>query len=162
MQELIFIDQNGEQLIVRYRRSAVFFIRETDLSIEGYVSPYWSDKTPVFDLKEHHRKYMFDREVFNRFIDCMEHIGQECWKNFTPREADSFASDYDDYYDKEFGNNGSLSIFDKGICIEGPLQKKTKTPFIRLIKFNKRTFGSFVFDLLKLRTDDNGAATNNL
>lgn len=147
MPERIFTDENGLQLIVRHRKSAVFFLRKTDTSIEGYVSPYWKDKTPVVNPSEISRKYTFSPQAFKDFADYMEQIAQESWKNFNPRVADSLGADYVEYFDKEFGTEGSLDLSKNELKVEGPYQPKTNDPIIRLYKFNKRKFESFVFDL---------------
>ncbi len=145
-------ERNFKGLIVRHRKSAVFFERETDLSIEGYVSPYWKDKTPVIEPSELKRKYIFSEDEFKEFLDYMEQIANEAWKSFVPKEADSFGADYCEYYDREFDNNGSLSVGKYYLNIEGPYQKKTNNPIIRLYKFNKRKFESFIYDLRKTMT----------
>ncbi|MFJ7950364.1 hypothetical protein ACIQZG_02430 [Lysinibacillus sp. NPDC096418] len=139
-------ERNFNGLIVRHRKSAVFFMRETDLSIEGYVSPLWKDKTPVIEPSELSRKYVFSQDEFHEFLSYMEQIAEEAWKNFTPKEADSMGADYAEYYDREFDNEGSLSVGKYHLNIEGP---KTNNPIIRLYKFNKRKFESFVYDLRK-------------
>ncbi|KGR88849.1 hypothetical protein [Lysinibacillus boronitolerans] len=147
-------ERNFNGLIVRHRKSAVFFERETDLNIEGYVSPRWSDQTPVIQLSELRRKYHFSKDDFNEFLAYMEQIANEAWKNFTPKEADSMGADYDSYYDKEFDNEGSLSIGKYYIDLDGPFcQPKTNNPVIRLFKFNKRKFESFIYDLRKALED---------
>lgn len=150
MQERIFTDKNGEQLIIRHRKSAVFFLRETDLNIEGYVSPYWSDKTPVVQPSELKRTYIFSQDVFEDFIDYMEQIAQESWKDFTAKDADSIGAYYAEYCDKDFGTEGSLGISKNQLQIEGPYQPKTGDSIIRLYKFNKRKFESFIYDLRKI------------
>lgn len=147
MNERIFTDLKGEQLIVKHRKSAVFFLRETDLSIEGYVSSYWTDKTPVFNPEEIKRTYSFSPDVFVEVANYLNSIAQESWKNFTPKVADSFGADYDQYYDREHENEGSLSVSKNSICVEGPYQYKKRRPLIRLYKFNKRKFESFIYDL---------------
>lgn len=143
------IVRNFNGLIVCHRKSAVFFMRETDLSIEGYVSPYWKDKTPVIEPSELKRKYIFSEDEFKEFVDYMEQIANEAWKSFVPKEADSFGADYNEYYDRDFDNEGSLSIGKYYLNVEGAYQKKTSNPIIRLYKFNKRKFESFIFDLRK-------------
>lgn len=150
MNERIFTAKNGEELIVRHRKSAVLFYRETDLDIEGYVGRLWTDKTPNVNPTEIERKYTFSEDVFTEFVAYMEKIAQESWTSFAAKEADSAGADYDEYYDKEFDNNGSLSIGRLVLRVEGPFQPKTSNPIIRLYKFNKRKFESFIFDLREL------------
>ncbi|WP_342538355.1 hypothetical protein MKY15_19840 [Sporosarcina sp. FSL K6-1540] len=162
MQERIFTDKNGEQLIVRHRKSAVFFLRETDLSIDGYSFPWWVDTTPSIQRSELERSYRFTQEAFECFVEYMEEIALESWKSFIPKEADSFGADYAEYYDRDFDSNGDLSVRKNRLKVDGPGQNKTGDPIARLYKFNKRKFESFVYDLKKLRCDASGAATNNI
>lgn len=144
-------ERNFNGLIVRHRKSAVFFERETDLNIEGYVSPYWEDKTPVIQPSELRCKYHFSQDDYKEFLSYMEQIANEAWKSFTPKEADSMGADYDNYYDREFDNEGSLSVGKYFVDVEGPAnQPKTNSPIVRLYKFNKRKFESFIYDLRKV------------
>ncbi|MGE8004008.1 hypothetical protein [Lysinibacillus sp. NPDC093216] len=146
--------RNFNGLIVRHRKSAVFFERETDLNIEGYVSPYWKDKTPVIQPSELECEYTFSQDEFKEFLAYMERIANEAWKNFTPKEADSMGADYYEYYDRDFDNNGYLNIGKYYISVDGPAnQPKTNNPIVRLYKFNKRKFESFVYDLHKALED---------
>lgn len=149
MNQRVFTDQNGEQLIIRHRKSAVLFLRETDLNIKGYVSPFWKDPTPIVEPKEMKRTYTFSQEGFEEFSNYMEQIAQESWKNFTPKIADSLGADYEEYYDKEFDTEGSLHVGKHQLQIEGPYQPKTNDLIIRMYKFNKRKFESFIYDLKK-------------
>lgn len=151
MQERIFTDRNGEQLIVRHRKSAVFFLRETDVNIAGYSFPWWTDTTPSIQRSELERSYRFTQEVFESFIEYMEEIARESWKNFTPKVADSFGADYAEYYDRDFDSNGDLGVSKNQLRIDGPGQNKTDDPIARLYKFNKRKFESFIFDLQKIK-----------
>ena len=143
-------ERNFNGLIVRHRKSAVFFERETDLKIEGYVLPHWEDQTHVVQPSESSRKYIFTQDEFKEFLVYMEQIANESWKNFAPKEAVSPGSDYWEYYDRDFDNNGYLTVGKYYINLEGPAsQPKTSNPIVRLYKFNKRKFESFVYDLRK-------------
>lgn len=152
MNERIFIDENGQQLIVRHRKSAVFFLRETDLGIPGFVSPFWvgDDRDPCVEPTELKREYKFSSETLKGFISYMEEIGSSSWSSLNPREADSVGSDYFEYYDREFDNNGYLGFKSNALTVDGPMQKKTKNSVVRLYKFNKRKFESFIYDLRKV------------
>jgi hypothetical protein len=144
MKEKIFTDINGEHLIVKHRKSAVFFERIADLEKENRYHP---DLISIEELK---RTYYFTEVMFKSFCDYCNHIANESWKNFSPKEADSWGADYDDYYDQDFDNNGSLIIRKNEMFIEGPYsQPKKNGERVRLIKFNKRKFESFVYDLNK-------------
>lgn len=150
MKDRVFTDQNGQQLIVRHRKSAVFFLRETDLDIPGYVSPFWAgdDKDPRVEPTELKRKYKFSSETLEEFISYMQEVGSSSWSSINPRVADSEGSDYYEYYDRETDNNGYLGFKNNTLSVDGPMQKKTNKPVIRLYKFNKRKFESFLYDLL--------------
>lgn len=143
-------ERNFNGLIVRHRKSAVFFERETDLTIEGYVLPHWKDQTPVIQPSELEQKYNFSQTEFKEFMAYMEKIALESWKSFAPKDADSWGADYADYYDKDFDNEGSLRVGKYFVDVKGPAnQPKTSNPVVRLYKFNKRKFESFVYDLRK-------------
>lgn len=143
-------ERNFNGLIVRHRKSAVFFERETDLSIGGYVSPFWKDEASVIQPSELKHKYAFSQSEFKEFVAYMEQIAEKAWKSFVPKEADSMGADYWEYYDRDFDNNGYLSVGKYFVSVDGPAnQPKTDNPIVRLYKFNKRKFESFVYDLHK-------------
>lgn len=119
--------KNG--LVVKHRRSAIFFENE-----EGISNTYRFDF--VFPTKEE----------FVAFIAYMHQAANEAWTDVKPKEAFSMASDYDEYYDKKYDNNGYLNITETGIWVEAPnLSKDT------LFQFNKPKIQSFLFDLEKKR-----------
>lgn len=144
------IEHKFNGLIVRHRKSAVFFERETDLNIGDYVSPFSQDKIPFIQQSELYRQYIFSKDGFKEFIAYMEQIAHEAWTNFTPKEADSLGADYEEYYDREFDSEGSLCISKYSLILYGPNQPKTDNPRVRLYKFNKRKFESFIYDLRKV------------
>lgn len=145
-------ERNFKGLIVRHRKSAVFFERETDLSIDGCVSYFSKDKTLYIARSELSYKYTFSEDEFNEFVAYMEQIANEAWTNFKPKEADSLGADYADYYDREFDSEGSLWLGKYYISLDGPSQPKTNNRIARLYKFNKRKFESFIYDLRKTMT----------
>lgn len=147
MIERIFTDNDGKKLIVRHRKFAVFFLREMDPRVKGYVYPHWIDQTPMIKTEDINIEYDFSQEVFSDFVDYMEKISLESWKVFTAKVADSFGSDYAEYYDRDFDNEGSLSVSGRRLRVRGPHQPKTDDFIIRIFKFNKRKFESFIFDL---------------
>ncbi|MGE7840709.1 hypothetical protein ACQKNX_07950 [Lysinibacillus sp. NPDC093712] len=145
MLERIFTDKAGQELIVKHRKSAVFFEGEVDVSKPNSNGEKHSE---YICIKELRKLYNFTKEDFEEFIMYCEKIANESWSSFEPKVADSTGADYDDYYDKEFDNNGSLSIRAGIISIEAPYtQLKSNGDIVRYIKFNKRKFESFVFDL---------------
>lgn len=66
---------------------------------------------------------------------------KKVWKNFQPKEADSWGSDYDEFYDKKTDNNGYL-FFRNGLNFDSPSDETTL-----LYRFNKRKMESFIYDL---------------
>ena len=91
--------------------------------------------------------FEFSRKEFDRFKGYLETEAKRIWKNLNPRVADSFESDYDEYYDREHDNEGSLKFLDR----EGStIQLSLWAPYgstNRLYQFNKRRMESFLFDL---------------
>jgi len=157
MKELIFVDSIGQELIVKHRKSAVFFESVADIekpnsySVKHAKNSYGEQHKNYVCITELRRTFNFPEETFKSFCDYCSSIASESWVNFTPREADSLGAEYDDYYDKDFDNNGRLSIGKNTMRIEGPYtQLKSNGEIIRLIKFNKRKFESFVYELNKL------------
>lgn len=148
MKESTFKDREGQELIVKHRKSAVFFEGKVDISKPNSYGVKHSD---YICIKELYKLYNFSKEDFEEFILYCEKIANESWSSFEPKVADSTGADYDDYYDKEFDNNGSLSIRAGIISIEAPYtQLKSNGEVVRFIKFNKRKFESFVFDLQRV------------
>lgn len=101
-----FIDKYGTNLIVEYNKTNIIF-KTNDKNIRNnYVL-----------------KLYFDENVFKELI----------WNNFNPKVADSIGSDYSEYYDRKYDNNGYLNIYrDFSIRIEN--QTKTHHICINSIK----------------------------
>ena len=146
MKERIFTDSNGEQLIIRHRKSAVFFMRDADLTkANKYKSPY--AKGDYVALEEIERKYKFSDEMFKELLNYLEIIALEAWSGFEPKVADSLGADHYEYYDSEFDGNGYSSINKEHLFVEGAAaQPKENGSLVRLYKFNKRKFESFIYD----------------
>lgn len=148
MAEQVFLDKIGQELIVKHRKSAVFFQGKADVTKSN---SYGERHKEYVCIKELNKLYDFSKEEFKRFIVYCQTIANESWKTFEPKEADSLGAEYDDYYDRDFDNNGRLSVQPESISIEGPYtQLKSDGEIVRLIKFNKRKFESFVFGLNQL------------
>ncbi|MCC2248943.1 hypothetical protein JUJ52_03090 [Virgibacillus sp. AGTR] len=119
------IFSNG--LVVKYRRSAIILENS-------------SGKTE----RDSNFEYAFTADELKDFLAYITKVANEAWTNITPKEAYSMDSDYDEYYDRRYDNNGYLSITDSGIVIEAPhLSKDT------LYQFNKAKIQSFLYDLEK-------------
>lgn len=121
-----FICQNGLELIVKSRKSAI-----------------------IFELKENQEKdydfmFEFNSNVFNFLYQYIESEAIECWKGMVIKEVDSFGSDYYEYYDKEIDNNGYLSIYENVLKIERPVLESK-----RLYQFDKKKIQSFLYDFKK-------------
>lgn len=148
MKTQLFTDKNGQELIVKRRKSAIFFEAKTDID---KPNSYGDKHKEFIDIHELHKLFEFTQEEFERFVAHCQSIATDSWKNFEPKDATSEGSDYDDYYDRDFDNNGSLSVYNGIVSIQGPYtQLKSDGDIIRLIKFKKRTFESFVYDLEQL------------
>lgn len=122
---LEFQAEDGKVLMIRFNRSNVELHSES----EGGEFEFSKDE--------------FD-EIKRSIIDGANNI----WKNLNPRIADSFSSDYDEWYDKEADNEANLILIPKACTF------KIIPPFgykgTRLYRFNKRTIESFIFDLNEL------------
>lgn len=148
MKEQVFIDKSGQELTIKHRKSAIFFEGKANTT---KLNAYGERHNEYICIKEMSKLYNFSKEEFERFVAYCQTIANESWSNFVPKVADSLGAEYDDYYDKDFDNNGRLSIRAGIISIEGPYtQLKSNGEIIRLIKFNKRKFESFVYDLNRL------------
>lgn len=92
------------------------------------------------------RVYLFDKKTHQKFVNYLLNEGNSIWKDFTPKEVNSLGSDYYDYYDKKYDNNGYLSIDgNKAINITACWNAES-----RLYQFTKAKLQSFVYDLLNL------------
>lgn len=148
MKERIFTDRNGQELIIKHRKSAVFFERKADIEKQNSYGQRHAEYVCTTELN---RVYHFSSEDFKQFFDYCKAIANESWSQFAPKEADSWGADYNEYYDKEFDNNGSLSVKADTLTMEGPYtQLKSNGEIIRLFKFNKRKFESLIYDLKQL------------
>lgn len=88
--------------------------------------------------------YAFTTETWEKFYNTMLKMAEQAWGHVPIKDATSEASDYAEYYDKEFDNNGSLAIRGDELYISAPF-----TSTHRLYRFNKRKLGCFLFDLNK-------------
>lgn len=125
--ERIFKSENGLELIVRHRKSAV--ILEVSEAPKG-----------VYKFS-----FEFTTETFKELLDYIELISMQAWSNLTPKEAGSMGADYFEYYDRKLDNNGYLSIKKNVLRIERPSEESN-----RLYQFNKLKMESFIYDFRKL------------
>ncbi|MFV3013588.1 hypothetical protein ACLD43_17455 [Clostridium botulinum] len=87
----------------------------------------------------------FEPNIFKELLNYIETISNKTWSNVTPKECNSFGSDYAEYYDRKLDNNGYLSIYLNGIQIERPSLESNK-----LYQFNKRKIEAFIYDFRKV------------
>ena len=127
----IFKSENGLELIVKHRRSAVIFeIRED--SLEGREEDYQF-------------RFRFNEEDFKELFEYLKDISNKSWQNIVPKEANSFGSDYFEYYDRKLDNNGYLDIESNTLFVKRPSSDSNK-----LYQFNKRKMESFLYDYERL------------
>lgn len=146
-------------LIVQSRKSAVFFMKNYNKNnIKEYTPIRNMDgklkkvNTGEFHIsrEETDVSFVFKEGELQEFINYMKTIGEESWKEFKPKEADSMRTDYDSYWDKDLQDEGNLYISNRGrISVEAPYQEFKNQDLVRLYKFDKRKFESFVYDLIK-------------
>lgn len=94
--------------------------------------------------KKYTKIFLFTDCEFKEFIEYIQFVSNQVWKNIIPKEAQSEASDYYEYYDKELDNNGYLMIGENNLSIERPSLESN-----RMYQFNKRKMESFLYDLQK-------------
>ena len=123
-----FIDKYGTNLVVEYNKTNII-LKTNDKNIRNnYVL-----------------KLYFDENIFKELINNLKITSGQIWNNFNPKVADSIGSDYSEYYDRKYDNNGYLNIYrDFSIRIEKP---DKDTPY--MYKFNKRRMESFIYDFIK-------------
>ncbi|MGG1650484.1 hypothetical protein ABHN03_16830 [Paenibacillus sp. NRS-1775] len=128
MKTKIFICDDGKELIIKHRKSAVIFEMNRNQINNKYKVTY------NFELKD-----------FVELYNYIKMIANEAWTNLSPKEADSLGSDYYEYYDKELDTNGYLRIGKNTIYIDRPTLDGHK-----LYQFNKKKMESFIYDFEKL------------
>lgn len=119
MKERVFEDEHGRKLIVRMNRS---------------------------DIQIHtERKELLDYRFYLDNIDLLKFLKEQAekvWKTFTPKEVDSFGSDYFEFYDRGTDANGYLEYHNEMLIFESPSEETTL-----LYQFNKRKMESFIYDM---------------
>lgn len=128
MNQKVFRTIDGLGLVIKNRKSAVIFEIDQGHNIAGHK----------FSLK-------FTSETFKELLEHIETVSNKSWSNIIPKEANSMGADYWEYYDREFDNNGYLSIRNNVLSIKRPWLDSNK-----LYQFNKRKMESFIYDFRKL------------
>lgn len=126
MIERVFTDEHKRKLIVRVNRSNI---------------QIHTEKKDLLD-------YQFDLNV--ELFKFLKEQAVKVWKAFTPKAANSFGSDYWEFYDRNTDNNGYLEIRNE-LKFQSPNDETTL-----LYQFNKRRMESFIYDIESLiyRGDD--------
>lgn len=126
MIERVFTDEHKRKLIVRVNRSNIQIHTERK------------------DLLD----YQFDLNV--ELFKFLKEQAVKVWKAFTPKAANSFGSDYWEFYDRNTDSNGYLEIRNE-LKFQSPNDETTL-----LYQFNKRRMESFIYDIESLiyRGDD--------
>ncbi|CAM3000813.1 hypothetical protein HAHI6034_11005 [Hathewaya histolytica] len=105
----------------------------------------------IFEIRNNHEENNFDfhlrfnSDTFKYLFEYLEEVSNKSWSNINPKEADSLGADYEEYYDRQFDNNGYLSIRKNQLQIERPVLESNK-----LYQFNKRKMESFLYDFRKV------------
>lgn len=123
------------------------FIAKLEMRVVG-KSIEWD----VTGLKDMALDTYIDLKIDDFFAFAMDvkELAEEVWPGIEPKEATSYASDYDEYYDKKLDNNGSLKLnFNESILRVSQVAYYES----RVYKFNKRKMQSFLFDLEKEVTE---------
>lgn len=120
MIEQVFTDEHKRKLIVCVNRSNIQIHTERKDLLDYQ-----------FDLNFELFKFLREQAV-------------KVWKTFTPKEADSFGSDYWEFYDRNTDNNGYLEIRNE-LKFQSPSDETTL-----LYQFNKRKMESFIYDIENL------------
>lgn len=123
MKTMVF--DNG--LVVKHRKSAIIF-----------------ENANGKKEREQRFSYEFTKEGFKDFVEYIEKIANEAWSGIVPKEANSLGSDYWEYYDRKYDDNGYLSIKDFCISLTAPYWSVDT-----LYQFNKAKVQSFIYDLRK-------------
>lgn len=122
-----FVDRYGINFIIENNRTNIVFKTDSK-NIE----------------RNYYLKLYFHKDVFKEMIKYLENVSKDIWKDFNPKEANSISSDYGEYYDRKYDNNGYLSVKENFLSIERPCGN---CPY--MYKFNKRRMESFIYDLNK-------------
>lgn len=151
------------ELIIKHRKSAVFFEYVGNAENTEMYKPYlqWGygketirgEAIPHYKRSELDVGFNFDDKGQKELYEYLIQIGREAWSNFEPKVADSMGADYDSYFDKDIQDEGNLSFGNGSRCFlefSAPYQPSRKDGIVRLYKFNKRKFESFLFDFRKI------------
>ena len=124
----VFKSENGLELIVKNRKSAIIFEIGEDSLVEREEDYLFS--------------FRFTSKDFENLFRYLKEVSNKSWKNIEPKEANSLGADYCEYYDRKLDNNGYLDIIKKNtLRVKRPSSNNNK-----LYQFNKRKMESFLYD----------------
>lgn len=118
-----FVDIDGKVLVIEKNKKTVIFKAKSNFEDYGIT-------------------FEFDEKTFVSLRDYLRKVSSEIWDSVVPKDAVSSASDYYEYYDKEFDNNGYLTVRDYWLNFERPVLHN-----VILYKINKRKMETLLFDL---------------
>ncbi|QST02844.1 hypothetical protein IMZ31_20045 (plasmid) [Pontibacillus sp. ALD_SL1] len=125
MKERRFTAKDGNVLVIKNRKSAVILEHG---SLE-------SDSDWRFT-------FSFSEEAFDEVKRAIQEAAEESWSGLTRKDATDLGTDYYEYYDRKYDNNGYLSLEENALELERPTTESNK-----LYQFNKRRMESFLYDL---------------
>lgn len=114
-----FKDEHGREIIIKTNRSNIQ-IHTKEKGIIDYK--FYLDSTELIKYLKKQAKLI--------------------WKSFEAKEANSFGSDYAEFYDRKTDNNGYLDFRNETLIFESPSKETTL-----LYQFNKRKLESFIYDM---------------
>ena len=121
-----FLDTNGVNLIIKFNKTNIILETDEKNIDRGYFV-----------------RIKFSKDVLNDMKNYLETIANQIWDDFTPKEASSLSSDYEEYYDRKYDNNAYLKLSKDGsLRIEKPDKDS-----LYMYKFNKKRMESFIYDL---------------
>lgn len=124
-----FHDKEGRTFTVKSRKNAIFIYEGNEEKLEFY-----DGSSRVF--------FYLDLESLESIFNYLYSEAKECWENIELKDVSSFGNDYGEYYDKELGNDGGISISAKGLMFSRVGAHLEGNPS-RLFKFNKAKIQTF-------------------
>lgn len=118
---------------------------------KNIIDIYKNGSSVIVDLNKlsHQQGKIPDTARFEITLDFVEYLfdlANDVWGSFKPKECSSAGSDYYEYYDKEYDNNGYLSISHDKKYLDFELPA-SHLGYNRMYKFNKVKLQSLIYDL---------------
>lgn len=128
-----FCDVEGKVFTIKSRKSAIYIYEGSEERLEFY-----DGQNRVF--------FWLDLALLESVFDYLYSQAKESWVDISLKDVTSFGNDYGEYYDKELGNDGGISISAKGLMFSRVGAHLEGNPS-RLFKFNKAKIQTFLYDL---------------